>query len=390
VTSYCGGGNMHNFLKDQQRLKDLKFDDAVRMGAQLADALHFLHLATPQKEKIYHCDLKPQNVLMTERSHKADVVLADFGSSKVCVDGDLSPSDEGIAGTLLYMAPEVHDKEVKTQWAHADVYSLGIILWELFSAQATKQHKLPKPRAKPSSMPGVMTNVKNTEVQMVIGDCLQENPVNRASALEVAQHLNSLRKDPSDVENVKKICDFVRSRVQASQTLYKLGRKKRPMEDMRRISLLLQFLEEDVKRFWTAKQRKLIRKYLESGQFCLGIDSEEELKELEHPGMGPDTDHCIYLWRNNRTGFCYAGKTDRKRKVRDREHCKGSSFFDLEIQKEGRENWSIITICQYQTGQEMNRLEPLHIIVFNTSLDRGTKAMGYNTEVGGDWGASII
>jgi len=398
VTKLYDGGNLHNFM-NKEHVSTMTFDDAVRMAHQMAEALNFLHQATDQKPKIYHRDIKPANILLTKRAHDADVIFADFGLGHVFAVDPMQGAEtfisDGVAGSLLYMAPEVLDEEKAIRWSKADVYSLGVVLWELFYWQATKKHAIPfsgnvKKRIKDSRItPGEYSDIPNAHVQDILILCLKFDRVQRPSAAEVADLLRQLRST-DDMDNVRYICAWVRQRIETSETIYRIGRRKQTMEDMRRFAFILDHLESDVKTFWNKTQREMIRGYIETGAFCSGIENETELQKLQPAGLGPKTTNCIYMWRSNTTGRCYIGKTDRVRKRRDYEHRRGSTTFDKEVQRQGVDNWSTITLCQYKTTTEMNRLEPLHVLVFNTSLDRGVKSMGYNTDVGGDFGASVF
>jgi serine/threonine protein kinase len=99
------------------------YADGVRcIGAQLADALAFLH-----ERGIYHQDLKPSNVLMTP---EGTPMLLDFNLSADARATAL------LGGTLPYMAPEqLQGQEQASAMlaanARADIFSFGVILFEL-------------------------------------------------------------------------------------------------------------------------------------------------------------------------------------------------------------------------------------------------------------------
>lgn len=65
---------------------------------QCLDGLHYLH-----KNRIIHRDIKPANILID----KGVIKLADFGASKRLDEELLNQTEQGIFGTMLYMAPEV-------------------------------------------------------------------------------------------------------------------------------------------------------------------------------------------------------------------------------------------------------------------------------------------
>lgn len=101
--------------------------DRIRMLIDLARTVQAVH-----ERGILHRDLKPQNVLVTGEGP----VLIDFGLAVRLAEqgGRYSPrDDEGSSGTPHYMPPEAIRCEPVD--ARADVYSLGVMLYELVSGQ---------------------------------------------------------------------------------------------------------------------------------------------------------------------------------------------------------------------------------------------------------------
>lgn len=100
------------------------FDEAKLRSSfvQLAGAIRALHAA----EKV-HRDVKPSNVLVTREGR---VVLLDFG---VIMDAALPDREEGIVGTIAYMAPEQATGE--SVGAPADWYALGVVLYECLTGR---------------------------------------------------------------------------------------------------------------------------------------------------------------------------------------------------------------------------------------------------------------
>jgi serine/threonine protein kinase len=120
VSEWIEGENLANRMNDV-RLPHLQ---AVRIIAEVADALAHAHA-----HGYVHRDIKPANILL-DGSGRA--YLTDFG---IAVVEEELLKDVGAAGTLPYMAPEQLDNGLGPADHRADIYALGVVLFELLTGR---------------------------------------------------------------------------------------------------------------------------------------------------------------------------------------------------------------------------------------------------------------
>jgi len=110
-----------------KKKKNLLFQERLCYAYEIASSIQYIHSLN-----IAHRDLKPDNIGL---DHENKIKVFDFGLAKDC--SLLSPNDDGLynltgnTGSCRYMAPEV---ALCDRYNHSvDVYSFGIILWQLLS-----------------------------------------------------------------------------------------------------------------------------------------------------------------------------------------------------------------------------------------------------------------
>ncbi len=115
---FLSGGSLSDRLKAHGRLDPIA---AARLVGTLAGAVQAAH-----DQGIVHRDLKPGNVLFDEAGQPK---VTDFGTAKRGGGSDLTAT-HAVMGTPAYMAPEQARGDTKFVGPGADVYALGVILYE--------------------------------------------------------------------------------------------------------------------------------------------------------------------------------------------------------------------------------------------------------------------
>jgi serine/threonine protein kinase len=123
---FLGGGSMAQLIRrGVPKLKEIE-----KPFNQVAEALDYAH-----QQGIIHRDLKPGNIMLDENSN---AYLSDFGIARV-LGSNLTGS--AIIGTPAYMSPEqAHGGNID---ARSDIYSLGIVLFELITGREPYQAETP-------------------------------------------------------------------------------------------------------------------------------------------------------------------------------------------------------------------------------------------------------
>ncbi len=151
---------------------------ALRITRQICEGLSAIH-----DQSIIHRDLKPSNVMMTRTGQ---VVLLDFGLA-YHPDADPVTATNEVLGTLRYMAPE--QTRGVTNDARSDIYSVGLILFEMLTGRSAPGDDARLPlalRTKEQVCPPASRFAAEVppELDAVVERCLRPAPEDRYENLE--------------------------------------------------------------------------------------------------------------------------------------------------------------------------------------------------------------
>jgi predicted Ser/Thr protein kinase len=171
---YVDGEDLASLLR---RIGRLPQDKALDIARQLCAGLAAAHT-----KGVLHRDLKPANIMLDGRGQ---VVITDFGLAGIA---DNIRGAEIRSGTPAYMAPEqLEGKEVSTR---SDIYSLGLVLYEVFTGKRAFAEKAAATRGRSDQTPSRPSSVvKDLDpiIEKVILRCLESDASARpATALAVA------------------------------------------------------------------------------------------------------------------------------------------------------------------------------------------------------------
>ncbi|PKY45942.1 kinase-like protein [Rhizophagus irregularis] len=179
VLEYADGGTLKNHLRNNAKIK---WESQLKFAKEIAAAILWLHC-----NAIIHGDLHPNNILI----HKNTIKLADFGCSRLRGNEYYTKP----CGIIPYMDPKIlGNPESYDLTEKSDIYSLGVIFWELTSCSSPFD-SLVKCLIKSEILKGTREKpIPNTNIEFVAlyEVCWKQEPDERPDIRQVISELNSI------------------------------------------------------------------------------------------------------------------------------------------------------------------------------------------------------
>lgn len=186
VMEYVHGNSLRQLLEARGRLTEA---EVVRYGTQIASALQYAH-----SQGIIHCDIKPENILVTEEGIAKAV---DFGVAETVTRTMTADQARDILGTIAYLAPEVI--QGSNADPRSDIYSLGLTLYEMMAGRLPFAGTTPaaiagQRLAAPAAPLRAYARDASPELEAAIGRALSLSQADRFSS--AGEFANALRRGP--------------------------------------------------------------------------------------------------------------------------------------------------------------------------------------------------
>ncbi|AEB76175.1 Stk1 family PASTA domain-containing Ser/Thr kinase [Clostridium botulinum] len=189
VMEYIDGKTLKQIINENQVLK---YDKAIEIASQIAKALECAH-----NNNIIHRDVKPHNILVTK---DGTLKVTDFGIAKATSSVTITNSDK-IIGSAHYISPE----QAKGRFVDCktDIYSLGIILYEMVTGKVPYDGESPVAVAlkhvQEDVTPPIKVNPNIPEsLNKLILKAVEKEPYKRyQSAHDILMDLQKVQQNPN-------------------------------------------------------------------------------------------------------------------------------------------------------------------------------------------------
>ncbi|KAM7479484.1 hypothetical protein LguiA_027697 [Lonicera macranthoides] len=189
VTEYMSGGSVYDYIHKQKGT--FKLPSLLKIAIDVSKGMNYLH-----QQNIIHRDLKAANLLMDENEV---VKVADFGVARVKAQSGVMTAE---TGTYRWMAPEVI--EHKPYDHKADIFSFGVVLWELLTGKLPYDYLTPLQAAVGVVQKGLRPSIPmhtHPNLTRLLERCWQQDPASRPDFSEITVTLQKIAKEVGDGED---------------------------------------------------------------------------------------------------------------------------------------------------------------------------------------------
>ncbi|RGB29785.1 kinase-like domain-containing protein [Rhizophagus diaphanus] len=225
VLEYANEGNLRDYLIN--KFTSLEWKDKIQMALDITCGLKFLH-----SKEIIHRDLHSKNILV----NSGKLLIADLGLSKKLAEAATN-SSANTMGMIEFTEPQCFKSDKYKKNKKSDIYSLGVLLWEISSGKRPFSDRSRNILAHNISFNNLRENpIDGTpqKYQQLYQKCWNDDPDLRPDIVEVYETLSQLRTEdfpslPSSQSNINEmnnsnfdynddlnISDYVNSRKESS------------------------------------------------------------------------------------------------------------------------------------------------------------------------------
>ncbi len=202
ASAFCKGPDLGHWL--EQRQKPVDSTEAAEFISQIAEAVQYIH-----DQGVLHRDLKPGNIMLEPKQENSQIEslsqcvprLTDFGLSRLIEQSLHFTRSSLMIGTPQYMAPELLAVKSEPYTKASEVYSLGVLLYELLTLHPPSEggnylEVIDRVRSQEPVRPSTFNKSISSDLELICLKSLSRHPEDRYdSAVELHQDLQRFLAD---------------------------------------------------------------------------------------------------------------------------------------------------------------------------------------------------